>query len=126
MELLKANIKDDEVMSDILDWLNLNNSSILKNEIWEVGITNFESLNEVRRTIFEDIECIHWKCWSMNNFQAAFHYLKALNKSPKVIKSVLNDYRSRGSIIFVYKSKLKRSDYLNHLKGYYGFLKVID
>ncbi|KYG76974.1 hypothetical protein [Roseivirga echinicomitans] len=108
----------------INNWVNNNSSSFNQSLVWKVGITTPEKLLKIQKLILEDIECIHWKYWPGDTFVNLFGIIRELNKSPIVLKSEYSEYISRGSFIFIYKTRVNQTDYLRHVKTYPAKLSI--
>tara|TARA_R110001592_G_scaffold107223_1_gene300336 strand:+ start:1327 stop:1716 length:390 start_codon:yes stop_codon:yes gene_type:complete len=109
----------------INNWVNNNSSSFNQGLIWKVGIITSDKLLKIQKLILEDIECIHWKYWSGDTFLNVFGIVGELNRSPIVIKSEHSEYISKGSYIFIYKTRVLRTDYLRHIRTFPTKLSIV-
>ncbi|WP_323757454.1 hypothetical protein [Roseivirga sp.] len=98
----------------IKEWIDGNTFYTKQHLIWNIGVTNAEDLLNIESTIRHDMTCKHWRYWENDSFKDAMETIRKLNKAPNVIKSPHNDYSSKGSYVFVYKTLIPRDSRLFH------------
>ena len=98
----------------IEEWIDGNTFLTKQNLIWNIGVTNAENLLSIESTIRQDMTCKHWRYWRNDSFKDAMETIRNLNKSSNVIKSPHNDYSSKGSYVFIYKTLIPQNSRLFH------------
>ncbi len=114
----------NEIQAKIRTWINTNSLSPNSNYIWKIGVTCGDSLAHVQCLIVNDLECVHWKSWTIDSFHQAVKTIGELHKSPIIFKSEFCNYRSCGTFIFIYKTRLVQQDLFHLSRGYYRKLSV--
>ena len=92
------------LIDEIKSWIDSN--TLIKNQksIWKIGIAHGNDIQSISTTIRQDHQYRHYRHWKLKSFEHSIKILSVLNKHPFVFKSPLNNYLSKGSYVFVYKT----------------------
>ena len=113
-----------EIRDKIDSWIISNSSMRDNHHVWKVGVASLNSIGDIQHQIMNDMECVHWKYWTVDSFHEAIKLTGQLHKSPEVFKSELCNYRSFGKCIFIYKTRMVHHDLFHLTRGFYGKLSV--
>ena len=101
-------------LPSIQEWIDCNSYFTHQNLIWNIGVTNAEHILNIESTVRQDLNCKHWKYWRVDCFREAMKTIRELNRASYIIKSEYNNYISKGSYIFIYKTVVPQNSRLFH------------